>query len=136
MNLHKDEKVFLLLLVSLFCITAVFYYYSFGLENYQVITNLIFLVHPFLAVLGGVAAVKAFGIKNRHGKSFLYITLGILCLFIGELLYAYFLLILKIDPFPSAADIFYISAYPLLLTGIFREIFFIKTLSKQLQILY
>jgi hypothetical protein len=129
--MHKTEKIFILLLIFLFCIISVFYYYSFGFINYEIATNLIFLIPPFLSVFGGIAAVRAFGIKNRHGKSFLFIALGLLFLFIGESLFAIFQLVLHINPFPSIADIFYLLAYPLMLIGIFREIIFYQSVIKE-----
>ncbi len=120
--LHKEEVYLAGILLLLFVNTALAYLYPNPEIEYSVITNTIFLIHPIIAVIGGLSACLSFGFKSPHGKSFALITLGLFFLFFGEAIWAFQEIILRIDTFPSIADFFYLLAYPLLLFGIFREI--------------
>lgn len=127
MNITKEDIILFAGLALLFTLTAIFYWFGLGGTYYELITNVLFLLFPFLAVIGGAVASQAYGISNTHGKSLLFITAGIASWFIGEVLFAGYLLVMHIDPYPSVADIFYILAYPLVLIGIIREIGSYKT---------
>ncbi|EKE01567.1 MAG: hypothetical protein ACD_21C00103G0001 [uncultured bacterium] len=71
----------------------------------------VYVIAPAIAVLGGLLTVKEYGWKSTAGRIFLIITLGLACWLIGEGLWTYYDLVLKIDPFPSVADWFYFIAY-------------------------
>jgi hypothetical protein len=85
-------------------------------------TNIIFLFFPLFAAISGMHAVRVYGRKNVHGRSLFFITLGLWAWFVGEALFALYELVLKINPYPSIADVFYILAYPLVLFGIYHEL--------------
>lgn len=125
--MHKNDVVLLFGLIGLFAVITFFYLVPLPGVNYTVITNSIFLIPPFIAVLAGLSAVKTYGLSNKHGKAFLAISLGMFSWFVGEVLWAVFQQILKIHPYPSIADFFYLAAYPLVLYGIYAEIGSYKT---------
>lgn len=104
----------------------VIYLTSIGGDNRNAIINIFFLIPPFIAVLAGVTAVHTYGVDNIHGKALALITLGLAAWFVGEAFWAVYELILKSDPFPSIADVFYLAAYPLMLWGIFTELYHYK----------
>lgn len=86
------------------------------------LTEIVFLIAPLLAVIGGVCAVRAFGSKSPHGKALSYMTAGIALWFVGEIIWVLFKVVFHIDPYPSIADFFYLVAYPVLLIGVVKEI--------------
>lgn len=94
-----------------------------GIDPHQfMVKNILFLLTSLGAVVGGFFVARVYGLTSDHGKAFLYITSGIACLFIGEVIWVVFESILKTKPFPSIADLFYLASYPLLLVGFFKEL--------------
>jgi hypothetical protein len=112
------KKLVASLFAALFIIIAAVYVLRYS----QLLGNVLFLLPPLLAVVCGLYAVRTYHFANVHGKSMALLTTGLLCLFIGELLFFLFQFVFHINPFPSVADIFYLAAYPLLLAGLLREI--------------
>jgi hypothetical protein len=125
--MYKDDLLLICGLLVLFVFTAIFYIFQIPGTSYETITNDILVISPFISVVGGWYAMHAYGTKNHHGKSFMYMTLGFFSWFVGESVWAIFEGLLHISPYPSIADIFYLAAYPLLLVGIIRELRYYKT---------
>jgi hypothetical protein len=65
-------------------------------------------------------------ISTYIGKSFLMLGIGILELAIGDFIYSYYELYTDISPFPSIADIFYLSSYVPLITGLILQMKLLK----------
>ena len=60
------------------------------------------------------------GLKSLTGKSITFLSLGLLAWAVGNLVWAYYNLVLKIPvPYPSLADIIFIQSFPLWAIGIF-----------------
>lgn len=116
------KKLFTSIIISLLGLTMIGYLGMDGDPHQSVINNIFFLSTPLLAVLGGIYAARAYGYKNAHSISFFLIASGLACLFIGEVLFLYYEILLKTDPFPSIADVFYLLSYPLMLIGFLREV--------------
>ena len=61
--------------------------------------------------------ITAFFVAKRYrgspvfGKTYLALALGFVSLFVGDLIYNYYLLVLDEDPYPSIADAFFIAFY-------------------------
>jgi diguanylate cyclase (GGDEF)-like protein len=71
-----------------------------------------------LAVLGvAAAATRRLG---RHRRAWQWIIAGNLCFLIGDATYSLLDFALGDDPYPSIADVFYLSGYPLLGVGLAR----------------
>jgi len=114
----------LLYIGVLLYLIAVFLFYTTGvgeMDSGELIVELIFILSPLFAVIMGVLAIKKYTLKSVYGKTFLFLTLGMLCWLIGEAIWIYFFLT-DIGAFPSIADVFYLLAYPLLLIGILHEL--------------
>ena len=45
------------------------------------------------------------------GKTYLALAIGFITLFVGDMIYNYYLLVLDEDPYPSIADVFFIAFY-------------------------
>lgn len=84
--------------------------------------GILFLIPPLLATILGFYAAKTYEFRNVHGRSMLFMALGLGFFFIGELIFFLFQYVFNMDPFPSVADVFYLTAYPLLLFGFITEI--------------
>lgn len=79
------------------------------------------LIPPLLALLMALAAVDTYKLDNVHGRAMAFFAGAMFCLFVGESLFLVYQRIFDINPFPSLADVFYLSAYPLLLMGLLTE---------------
>ena len=77
---------------------------------------------PLIAVFCGIYAVKTYDLNNPHAKAIAIMSLGVFFWFIGEFIWFIFEYFLNKDPFPSIADFFYLTAYPILLIGLFTEL--------------
>jgi hypothetical protein len=76
----------------------------------------------FFSALGIYWLRLGFSITSPRSRTFLFLTAGIGYWFLGEVIFDYYQYIVKIDPFPSIADAFYLFAYPLLLLGLINEV--------------
>ncbi|MDQ2716925.1 MAG: bifunctional diguanylate cyclase/phosphodiesterase [Chloroflexota bacterium] len=81
--------------------------------EFLVIKNIFDILGPLLAV------PLCIGYRRRlRGGAVLFLGLGILAFVLGQALWSYYEVIAHQFPFPSSADIAYLTAYPLLLLGI------------------
>jgi diguanylate cyclase len=87
-------------------------------EPASLLTETLFLFPIFLSAAAGFFAAGVYGLKSHNGKALLLIAFGLAFWATGELVWYIFKNFMGIDPFPSIADIFFLLAYPLLLTGI------------------
>lgn len=87
---------------------------------------MVYVLAPATTVAGGLLAVKEYGLRSLQGKILLTITVGIFAWFIGEILWTYYELIVKIDPYPSLADWFYLVGYIPLCVGLLWELKFLR----------
>lgn len=104
-----------------FFVVFIAYYYITGIFG-VVSQHIMYLISPVLAILGGIYTTRIYGIKNIHAKSIALITAGIIAWFSGELCYIVLDDILKQNPYPSVADIFYLSGYPLVFGGLLIQL--------------
>lgn len=117
-----NKRIILIVALLLFFVEAVLvYWFRFGFETIA-LRETMYLLPPFFAVISGMVAVRTFGITGSRSMTLLLLTAGISYWFFGEILFNYYEYILHIDPYPSAADFFYILAYPLIFFGLWNEI--------------
>ena len=114
----KFKNLFLLFVTVIF----VSYFFSLFLLEETFVADLIYLFAPLTAVVLGFFSLKVFGIKNNQGHSLLFLSLGMLCFFIGEFFWFHFQYIQNIDPDYSFADVFFLLSYPLSFIGIFIKL--------------
>lgn len=104
-------------LVGVLAATVFLYLVDFGAMTWS-LQNLIYLVATALPVVVGWPLVQRFGWRTRTSLPIFFLWLGFAMLAVGEWLWVYYEWGLGIDPFPSLADLFYLSAYPAFLIGL------------------
>jgi len=120
-----NYKFLILIVVS----AIIFQYtlsYVFTVDDSNNIISIVSLINPL------VVAITAFFLSYRYkgslvfGKSYFFLGLGFFSLFVGEVVYSIYDLILKIQPYPSIADIFFFAYIPLLITHLVLNIRFFQ----------
>jgi hypothetical protein len=120
----------ILILIALAIIPV--YWLRLAFDNVPIRDGL-FLSTIFIALCGGIFAVRKYGFKNARSLTLLSLTAAVGCLFIGELIFQYHFIQYGHDiPFPSVGDIFNISVYPIFFVGLFNEIRLAKVNWKKL----
>ncbi|HSW97816.1 MAG TPA: hypothetical protein VLF89_08375 [Candidatus Saccharimonadales bacterium] len=110
------------ILWSIYLVALAIYWFQIGGAQNVLLRNTVYLFIPFIAVVGGFFSLNIFGTKGFRAKTLLFLSLGLSCWFIGEVLFYYYEFILHINPFPSIADFFYLLAYPLIFFALVNEI--------------
>ncbi len=87
-------------------------------ENYAF--SLLYTIIPLIwGMIGFVNARRWGGLKSSAGRAIYFLSMGILAWGIGNLIFAYYNLVLRVPvPYPSVADVFFILIYPLSAIGI------------------
>ncbi|MBI4407883.1 MAG: hypothetical protein HY565_05300 [Candidatus Kerfeldbacteria bacterium] len=114
-------------ILLLMVMTAWSYWYAPTAPFAQWWQAAVYVLAPASAVLGGVVAVKQYGIHSAQGRILCALTIGITGWFVGEVLWTYYELIAHIDPYPSLADLFYFSSYGAFAIGLVWELKFLRT---------
>ena len=117
-----DKKTILVTFTLFFALSALVYLTGFGGGFDGLVGNFLYLFPSAIAALCGWYASRKYGINNIHGKSTLFLTVGIAFLSLGEIHWVLFDFFLNIDPYPSIADAFYLLSYPFIFIGLFQEI--------------
>lgn len=117
----NKRTVLILLFVLFFVEVVAVYWFRLGFDILA-LRETLYLVPPFFAIIAGVVAIHTFGLASARSMTLLFLTVGISYWFFGEVLFGYYEYILQIDPYPSAADVFYVLAYPMLFLGLVNEI--------------
>jgi hypothetical protein len=116
------KNIFIVLGILIFVIANLIYWWQLGGKQNELLEYAVYLISTVLSVVAGIFLVRIYGMRSQHGKAFLFFTFGLLFWFIGEALWAYYGLVLKVDRYPSLADFFFLTAYPLIIWGLIKEI--------------
>jgi hypothetical protein len=119
--MNRQRDIFFVLSFIFLAVVAV-YWLHIGGNNYIPIRDMGYLIPPCMGVIAGVYALRIYGLAGGRARTILFLTLGVGCWFIGECLWNYYEYFLHANPFPSIADIFYLTAYPLVFFGLWNEI--------------
>ncbi|MGQ0376754.1 MAG: hypothetical protein ACT4OW_04525 [Nitrososphaerota archaeon] len=108
----KEQKIFLII-ISVAAVNLISNY--FGEEAAILVGNFMYI--PAAGSLVGVSILVLYrlGTSGKHGTSLIALVGFAICWFIAEMVWTVQELYLKIDPFPSTVDIFYLVGYPFLL---------------------
>lgn len=120
MKFHR--KTILAVFTSLFVVTLIWNAWLYTLPHHVTIWNFIYnSVYGLIYFIGGVVAVAYaihFGTKSNLGKMLLFLGLGLLSFWGGNIVWVYYTFFLMTEiPFPSFADILYTLYYPLMAVG-------------------
>ena len=77
-------------------------------EQSDAIISVVSFINPLAAAIAGLFVAKRYFGTMVFGKSYLLLSLGFLSVFLGEVAYLIYDLILNIEPYPSIADIFFL----------------------------
>ena len=94
------------------------YFHWGGEENISLIGNLAVLPPMLLAVLAAWRVAVEPTLVPRLRWAWLILGFGFLMNFIGNAIWTYLEVVLRVEPFPSIADVFYLAFYPLGLWGL------------------
>jgi hypothetical protein len=79
-----------------------------------------------------IPSILAFFVARRYwgsevfGKAYFALGLAFLMIFIGEVVWSYYTVVLEEDPYPSIADIFFFAFYPLATYHLMKNILYFK----------
>ena len=113
-SIKKEQHSVLFLIVILVAITLVYQLRPF-LDDSQFlwISLLAYIIVPgTLIVFSIILTIKLYKQKHFQAKAFLFFTIGASFWFIAEQIWAAYVYVYNLDPFPSTADIFYMATYP------------------------
>src|SRR3989338_5066640 len=113
-SIKKGQNSVLFLILILVAITLVYQLRPF-LDDSQFlwISLLAYIIVPgTLIVFSITLTIKLYKQKHFQSKAFLFFTIGASFWFIAEQIWAAYVYVYDVDPFPSTADIFYMASYP------------------------
>src|SRR5260370_22452076 len=110
-------------LSTFFFVSLGIYWLRIGGVYYPWLRDSVYVATSLLSVVSGIFALRLYGFQGARAKTLLFLTIGMACWFIGEVIWNYYELILNIKPFPSIGDMFYLLAYPLVFFGLLNEIY-------------
>ncbi len=121
MQFHR--RFYISAFTIIFVFTLAWDAWLYALPNHTSVWNYIFnVMYGSIYFLGGVVGVMhafEFGLKSNLGKMLLFLGLGMLSFWVGNIIWAYYTMILMVPvPYPSAADYAYFFIYPFLAIGV------------------
>lgn len=128
-----DSKInykILLLIVSSAIIFQFVLSNVFILETSDFIISIVSIINPLAATIAGFIVTLRYKDSLVFGKSYLLLSLGFLSVFLGEITYLIYDLILNIEPYPSIADVFFFAYSPLLAAHLIINIRFFQARTK------
>lgn len=85
------------------------FFHSLGMEEIaQYNINFAYYMSSLIGGIFGLMAVRKMGISNSVGKFIMFASIGLMSNVIGILIWDYYSWVLRTDPYPSIADIFYL----------------------------
>jgi hypothetical protein len=123
-KLSRNTKIYIHLIIGL--ITLVFWLLlelsqtkrSAANHNYEAVMILTPLVGYFLGI---DTARNWSGMKSKMGQAITFISYGLLAWALGQVVFTYYEIILKVDaPYPALSDIGYLLAVPLWMIGVVK----------------
>ena len=121
----NKRAVLISLLAILYGGAMVVYWFNLGFTN-ALLRETIYLSTSCIATIAGFFALRKFGFAHPRSLTLLLLTVGMGYWWMGEMLFDYYQYIVHSNPFPSAADIFYILGYFFMLIGLVNEIRIVK----------
>src|SRR6266542_5105260 len=94
------------------------YFHWGGPERVDLIANLLSFPPSLLASVLAWAVTAQKSLSTPLRRAWFILGLSFFMFFIGDLIWAYLQLVLRVEPFPSIADVFYLAFYPLGLWGL------------------
>lgn len=118
----KATRSVMIALIALFLLIVGVYLLQLPGITHPILTNSLFLIPPALATISSIYAMRVYHPSSLQGRAMSFVSAGLACWFIGEVIFFMYQFVFHTNPFPSLADVFYLAAYPLLLIGLTREV--------------
>ncbi len=106
--------------------------FVFSFDESDLIISIVSLLNPLAVAIIGLSLAHRYKGSLLFGKSYLFLSLGFFSLFVAEITYSVYDLILEIEPYPSIADIFFFAYIPLLIAHLVINIRFFQPSIKNL----
>lgn len=110
---HSPSSITIKAIIIVVVISAAYQYYITAYVDEDVVS----LGHFSYGLSSLAVGIVAFSVAKRYrgspifGKTYFALAIGFVLLFVGDLIYNYYSMILFEDPYPSIADVFFISFY-------------------------
>jgi len=115
-------------------ISAIIFQYAltfvFTPDTSDLVISIVSMINPLAVSIAGFFLASKYKGSLVFGKSYLFLSLGFFCLFLGELTYSIYDLVLDLEPYPSIADVFFFAYIPLLIAHLILNIRFFQPLTK------
>lgn len=124
---------FKIIAVIIVAILFFHFYVNFVLDvgSSDVVISITSFINPLAASLASFLVSYRYKDSKIFGRSFVILGFAFLAIFLGEVSYLIYDLVLDIDPYPSFADLFFFLEYPLILIPIIMHLrFFLPSFSK------
>ncbi len=115
------------LIVGLVITFQLFHTFLIDPDTTDVLLSVVSFVNPLAASIAGFIIAKRYFGTHVFGRAYIALALGFLMIFLAEVAYLVYDLVLEIDPYPSIADVFFFSFYPLAIIHLALNINFFKS---------
>lgn len=105
----------------MFVVLASVFLFDLDKTSANVLSGSLYLLAPFVACFSGLVLIRTYGFNSPHGRAFSLFVAGIGSIFIGETISFVYSHFLNMASFASLADVFYLTAYPLIFGGLIYE---------------
>jgi len=121
------NKKMLLLILAMVLGFQGFIYIMPSSDGLDTFISFVSIVNPLVASIVSFLIAKRYGNSMVFGKAYLILGAALFMMFLGESSWYYIQNILKEEPFPSIADVFFFAFYPLAIGHIILNIRFFGT---------
>ena len=115
--MRRIDWVLVSLILGFLIVTLIYIFEPGGEEIFNILTYIITIGLPLLAVIQSACLIKIFGTKSLQGRAILFLTIAFFCWMVGEILWA-----ISGEAVVSFADIAYLLYYPFVMVSIFQGI--------------
>lgn len=108
--------------------------YGLEIEDSDIVISIFSLLNPLAVSIASFIVAGKYIDAGLYRKAYIALGFGYLMIFLGEMTYLIYDLVLEIDPYPSVADIFFFMQYPLAIIYLILNIRFFATFTKRSKI--
>jgi hypothetical protein len=109
--------------------------YGVGEVDADTIASIFSITNPLIVTVIGFFIAIRYRKSLVFGKSYMFLAIGYLGIFLGEVTYAIYDIVYNIEPYPSIADIFFFIQYPLITAHLILNIkFFSPKISNRVKL--
>jgi hypothetical protein len=120
-----NYKILILIVFSAIALQLVLTF-AFTPDYSDSIISIISFINPLAVGIAGFFLAYRYKGSLVFGKSYLFLSLGFFSLFVAEVVYFVYDLILDLEPYPSIADLFFFAYIPLLIAHLLLNIRFFQ----------